>query len=87
MDADTLRRVGPVKADSRVSGSPPGLALTSPTRRRIIIRLTQGLWLDLAHEATTGGTSRAIAHRKAAISRAIAVVVTVFSLPADVNRR
>jgi len=40
-----------------------------------------------AHAAELGLTSRPIAHRNAAISRAMAVVTTVWRLPAAISRR
>ena len=39
------------------------------------------------YAAERGSISRPIAHRKAAISRAIAVVTTVWRLPAAISRR
>jgi hypothetical protein len=41
----------------------------------------------LCSTADAGSTSRAIAHRKAAISRAIAVITTVLRFPFAVRRR
>ena len=50
-------------------------------------RTLRGTEVVRAQAATLGLTSRPIAHRKAAISRAMAVVTTVWRLPAAISRR
>jgi hypothetical protein len=47
----------------------------------------QGLCYVLSGMTDAGSTSRALAHRKAAISRAIAVIATVLPFPFAVRRR
>jgi hypothetical protein len=68
----------------------PTEALPSALRNRrcqILIALRNNHAVGWPHAAMRGWTSRPMAHRNAAISRAIAVVTTVWRLPAAISRR
>lgn len=78
---------GPAATDSIMAPNSARMAAASGGVHPLLWRQVRRCLRPLCYETDAGSTSRVIAHRKAAISRAIAVITTVLRFPFAVRRR